>query len=922
MKLVQQLLVMHNSDAFIKIILQQSLLDQNETDQAHLLIKLLHHLDWVEKVRLSAIYVVWQFLDEQQLWCHHRDSELNSLKHKLNFSNIIQSVLSQHQKLQWCKKFHEKQIQRQWEILSDQVLLTFSVSDISFFKHSFSSTVASFNSVTSSTSESLERKCLQLLTLLSKIYSLSWAHKLLEAVIEEWWTHKSEQSKMTQLLSQDVVKMQMLHNKQQLKQLSLFFFLLSSTVTAAPTTEEVDVDVKAKTAATLTQMHCNQETETEKEKESSQLSWKRQLRVMDSEDERDEDEDGAEITAKKASMFILRSSESKWCQIKTADEKKNSFKDLECCSEQEENGEMKNREEQEQKKEKVNGDEKSEKSKKGKEGKIEDEEEQESKKEKFKKMKKEEEDVLTTSSALCSCTFSIQSELTWLTKKLLKVLKTAYEHETRLNTTSFFCHCHLQQIINLFDLHNNEISYLLHNQLTVLHCDFTDNLNHYWAAHPSQVHQAFLLIRSKESDDEQSLMFYHFWPLLMQDQSFHFNTQQMFDHFLEVSSWKKFQQKGSINCTGVFSHFVSIKKCMQHSFALYHYYSSDAETAVKTRMLKNHRSGWVCMSFQHNMIYSLKQQLFWQDSVLYIITVMVCSDWNWWLIMHSDIVKTFQPSKKISFLHLNLVLSCFLEMSKEGSLMSCSIILNKKDAENCTVMIKSFHHHLWAWYGEVCQWGESKNKNQDFFNCSWTYQTQNWQQWSEVMLMLCSQYSICLIKPELIHSFSTKTEQSWHNFFVWHCSINNNYEDLDVSDSLTWSELMRCHQMLQILQWELQEQLIKSSSSSISTVKTFAEMMQLSETTSLVKTLTEEWHWDDSMMLQEWDWLLREDDEVVLQTAQQIHKTCLMQYHCDWAWLQQLEMTAYQQNFYFVVVTVINLQAEQSSQTDDKQIIK
>ena len=340
---------------------------------------------------------------------------------------------------------------------------------------------------------------------------------------------------------------------------------------------------------------------------------------MNSEDKKDEDEDGVKITVKKASTFTLRSSENKWCWIKTADEKKNSFKNLGCCSEQEEDDEVKNREEQEQEKGKVNEGEKGEKSE---EGEVEDEEEQESKKEKFKKMKREEEDVLTTSSALCSYTFSIQSELTWLTKKLLKILKTAYRHETRINITSFFCHHHLWQITDLFDLHNNEISYLLHNQLTVLHCDFTDNLNHYWAAHPSQVHQAFLLIRSKESDDEQSLMFYHFWPLLMQDQPFHFNTQQMFNHFLEADSWKKFQQKNNINCAGVFSHFMSIEKHMQHSFALYHYYSSDAEAAVKTRMLKNHRSEWVCMNFQCNMIYSLKQQLFWQNSNCRFLQVM------------------------------------------------------------------------------------------------------------------------------------------------------------------------------------------------------------------------------------------------------------------------------------------------------------
>ena len=116
---------------------------------------------------------------------------------------------------------------------------------------------------------------------------------------------------MTQLLSQDVIKAQMLHNKQQLKQLSLFFSLLPSTAAAAPATEEVDADVKAEAAATLAQMHCNQEAETEKGEGPSQLLWKRQLRVMDSEDEGNEDEDGAETTAKKASTSTSRSSESK-----------------------------------------------------------------------------------------------------------------------------------------------------------------------------------------------------------------------------------------------------------------------------------------------------------------------------------------------------------------------------------------------------------------------------------------------------------------------------------------------------------------------------------------------------------------------------------------------------------------------------------
>ena len=76
---------------------------------------------------------------------------------------------------------------------------------------------------------------------------------------------------------------------------------------------------------------------------------------------------------------------------------------------------MKNKEEQEQEKGKVNGGEEGEEGKKGEEdkkGEVENGEEQGPKKGEFKKMKREEEDVLTTSSVLCSCTFSIQSELT------------------------------------------------------------------------------------------------------------------------------------------------------------------------------------------------------------------------------------------------------------------------------------------------------------------------------------------------------------------------------------------------------------------------------------------------------------------------------------------------------------------------------
>ena len=69
--------------------------------------------------------------------------------------------------------------------------------------------------------------------------------------------------------------------------------------------------MEAEAAATLAQMHCNQEAETEKEKGSSQLLWKRQLRVMDSEDGGDEDEDGAETTVKKASTSTSRSSGGK-----------------------------------------------------------------------------------------------------------------------------------------------------------------------------------------------------------------------------------------------------------------------------------------------------------------------------------------------------------------------------------------------------------------------------------------------------------------------------------------------------------------------------------------------------------------------------------------------------------------------------------
>ena len=86
--------------------------------------------------------------------------------------------------------------------------------------------------------------------------------------------------------------------------------------------------------------------------------------------------------------------------------------------------------------------------------------------------------------------------------------------------------------------------------------------------------------------------------------------------------------------------------------------------------------------------------------------------------MHLYIVKASQPSEKTNFLHLNLAPSHFLEMGEEDSLMGCSIALNKKDTENCTVMVKGFHHHLQAWYEEVCQQEEGKDKNQGFFNCS------------------------------------------------------------------------------------------------------------------------------------------------------------------------------------------------------------
>ena len=103
----------------------------------------------------------------------------------------------------------------------------------------------------------------------------------------------------------------MLHNKQQLKQLSFFFSSPPLTAAAASATEEIDADVKAEAVATLAQMHCNQETETEEEKGPSQLLWKRQLRVMDSEDGGDEDEDGVKITAEKASMSTPRSSGGK-----------------------------------------------------------------------------------------------------------------------------------------------------------------------------------------------------------------------------------------------------------------------------------------------------------------------------------------------------------------------------------------------------------------------------------------------------------------------------------------------------------------------------------------------------------------------------------------------------------------------------------
>jgi hypothetical protein len=200
--------------------------------------------------------------------------------------------------------------------------------------------------------------------------------------------------------------------------------------------------------------------------------------------------------------------------------------------------------------------------------------------------------------------------------------------------------------------------------------------------------------------------------------------------------------------------------------------------------------GWL-----RNAYHSLIQQLVRQDPAYWLWYVLLRGDRNWKLISYPYYAKYQKPGDSTYFRHIDMNVPKLLAEGRGASLIQGSISLDNEDKSHrdCTMLLFGFDKKLGDWWKRISDRGKATDglihqiapsmwTRDDIAHFGLDYTAQP-----------CTALSVRISKPHLPHGADGPAETVRRTILPWFVGIGDDHEQLDISESGTWSQLSAAH---------------------------------------------------------------------------------------------------------------------------------
>ncbi len=373
------------------------------------------------------------------------------------------------------------------------------------------------------------------------------------------------------------------------------------------------------------------------------------------------------------------------------------------------------------------------------------------------------------------------------------------------------------------------------------------------------------------------------WP-------FEFDAPSVFERFAGPGRWSEWQEQGTVNISGFFSHLIddtSMSSLIDAEFDMYqHHYQPKADRT---------------MGFLRIMWYSLTQQAVRQDPAYYAVVAAARPDKNWKLISYPYYTKdTNRPGEKTGFFHLDLNVEDYVRTRKGGNIVQGSVSLDDETTDGCTLLVPGFHRHIDAWWERVrkrkAEKGEDPPTGRTTNLGSGLYAAEDKEDFGRFVPVPCTRGSIRISRPEIVHGSTAVSTLRRRTVFPWFTGIREDHDTLDNEESESWSELSAYHRDMIAC--------TKTPSGYSSGVygrpeSKFPAAIRLPSTSAVGDALIGARRWDDASVLKERDVLLGGDDEAAWDFVRFTRQRILSNLQEAFEQLKQLEPAQFGKNAFF-----------------------
>ena len=403
--------------------------------------------------------------------------------------------------------------------------------------------------------------------------------------------------------------------------------------------------------------------------------------------------------------------------------------------------------------------------------------------------------------------------------------------------------------------------------------------------HLSKVHQRFpqWFRRSERAANLQDFLgFYMYQPTYTM--SFHFDPKDVFNRYAQSeTAWDDFHRDGTINVDGFFDHLVSPEafKLVEEEFDLYKYHLRDEVNGQARR-------GWM-----RHMFYSLTQQLVRQDPAYWAIMAAARPDQQWRLISYPYYTKDTSEGESTGFAHLDINVEKFIATGRGANIIQGSLSLDDEGADGCTLLVPGFHRHVASWWERVKARGQ--NRCGYTTNANTIYTPDDEKTFGNLTPVPCKRGTIRITRPEIVHGSTNQAKRRRRTVFVWHYGIREDHETLDLEEAERWSDLVRCHQALEVPQKSTSGEGFRYGRPSF----LFPGVSKLQSTSMVGDAMVGARRWDDPQVITERNLLLGSDAVEACRRVKEIRERLVSEFLRVFPFIERAESEAYQERSFF-----------------------